>query len=643
MPTHTIYLDTETERIRPGCLAPPLVCMAYHGGEATKVATLQHWSEVEPTLRGWLTGGTDLLIGHNMAFDMCVLAAQFPDLLEPIWDAYHTGRVRDTMLRCQLIAIEEGWFGHPQSKFSLDWLCQRYLGTGKIEEESAWRLRFGELRHLPIAEWPVLAVQYAKGDTDLTRALWQEVAHFPLDPDEEVRQNQNAFALQLSSCWGLFTDQPRAKALQRDLQGKMAGLEAQLTQQGLLRGCSCHKVPHTKTCRLGSKDMTVIRTAVASAFPGPEVVRGVDEDGYQILAPKDLPLTEKFQVATDAETLKAAAARLPSATTKHPLVALAERNKVEKILGTFVDHIVGNPVINPNYKCLVESGRTSSYATKDKATGVMIGMNIQQLPREGGVRELFIPRPGKVLLSADYNIAELCALAEVLEHLFGAGTSQLAQDIRNGLDPHKVVAADLLSVTYPEVLQMLAEPKDSERYKLAKEMRQLAKALNFGLPGGLGAESFVGFAAGYGVVITVERAQQLKALWLRRYPEMQQYFAHFATLSQESGDCFSVTQLYSNRVRGGLHYCNGCNTSFQGLVADGAKQAFYEVSRQCFITGGTLRGARPVGFIHDEIILEGLESHGEELCRIMRDVMGRWIRSVPVGVDFKVMDRWTKE
>ena len=167
---------------------------------------------------------------------------------------------------------------------------------------------------------------------------------------------------------------------------------------------------------------------------------------------------------------------------------------------------------------------------------------------------------------------------------------------------------------------------------------------NFGYPGGLGAEAFVKFAAGYGVIISVERGKALKQIWLRRYSEMVWYFEHFSNLAEESGDCFSFTQLYSNRGRGDLHYTNACNTPFQGLVADGAKAALYEVVRQCFIPGGSLRGARPVAFIHDEIILEGRPEHGPILTAIMVEKMGEWIGAVPIQADYRVMETcWTKE
>src|SRR5579859_5554839 len=49
-----------------------------------------------------------LLIGHNIAFDLAVLAHEDPSLLPLIFQAYVRGRIRDTGIRQQLIDIAKG-------------------------------------------------------------------------------------------------------------------------------------------------------------------------------------------------------------------------------------------------------------------------------------------------------------------------------------------------------------------------------------------------------------------------------------------------------------------------------------------------------------------------------------------------------
>lgn len=56
-----------------------------------------------------------------------------------------------------------------------------------------------------------------------------------------------------------------------------------------------------------------------------------------------------------------------------------------------------------------------------------------------------------------------------------------------------------------------------------------------------------------------------------------------------------VAVTSTGRVRGGCTYCSARNTPFQGLAADGAKLALYDLTR---------RGYRVVAFVHDEIWIE---------------------------------------
>src|SRR5690606_24527505 len=61
--------------------------------------------------------------------------------------------------------------------------------------------------------------------------------------------------------------------------------------------------------------------------------------------------------------------------------------------------------------------------------------------------------------------------------------------------------------------------------KKIKRARDCAKVANFGLPGGLGAQSLVDYArASYGVIITLDDAYDLKKKWVQSWPEMQKYF-----------------------------------------------------------------------------------------------------------------------
>jgi DNA polymerase I-like protein with 3'-5' exonuclease and polymerase domains len=128
---------------------------------------------------------------------------------------------------------------------------------------------------------------------------------------------------------------------------------------------------------------------------------------------------------------------------------------------------------------------------------------------------------------------------------------------------------------------------------------------------------------------------------------MQTYFSWINRKLGDAGE-MTVKQLVSGRVRGGVGYCDGCNTLFQGLAADGAKNALYNVAKACYVdTQNPLFGCRPVNFVHDEIIIEAPRQTAHEaaieLSRIMNASMSKYIKQVPITSSPAMMDRWYKD
>ena len=93
--------------------------------------------------------------------------------------------------------------------------------------------------------------------------------------------------------------------------------------------------------------------------------------------------------------------------------------------------------------------------------------------------------------------------------------------------------------------------------------------------------------------------------------------------------------MYAGRYRGNTFYCAEKNTPFQGLAADGAKLALYELDKN---------GFKINGFVHDEIITENSEA--EEYLniqeQIMIDSMRKVVPDVLVKVESNISDFYTK-
>ena len=116
-------------------------------------------------------------------------------------------------------------------------------------------------------------------------------------------------------------------------------------------------------------------------------------------------------------------------------------------------------------------------------TGTSDPMNTQNLPRAGGERECFVPRPGFLFADCDEDMLELRTWAQAC--LETVGQSTLADALNSGVDVHLDTGGEILGgVPYEE---MKARKKETK----VKEARQSAKPVNFMLPGGGGAERLV--------------------------------------------------------------------------------------------------------------------------------------------------------
>jgi hypothetical protein len=268
--------------------------------------------------------------------------------------------------------------------------------------------------------------------------------------------------------------------------------------------------------------------------------------------------------------------------------------------------------------------------------------NVENLPTEPGCRECFVPRKGFVFVDNDYDGLELRTLAQCCK--WALGRSRLADALREGLDPHLMLAADMRGITY-DAAKARGGGKNQNDLDLYLA-RQTGKVANFGLGGGIGWATFQKQArAKYDVILTEEQAREVIATWRRTWPEMNSYFEYVKRFMGPTGEG-SIRQFKSNRIRGGCTFTEASNSFFQGLGADVAKGALYAVVRECFIGNGALRGSHPVAFVHDEIIVESPEEIGHEcaheVTRIMVEVANTWMPDVVSGAPPMLTRRLSK-
>lgn len=621
----SLIFDCETELIAAGRVAPRCVCVSV---QLVAVDTLEPHGE--PLLFDAGAGFPSFfqaaaprlawLVGHNVAFDCAVICRAWPSLAPLVWSLYDEGRVWDCGLHERLKALALGWSVHPvlgrsgvvSRGISLADLVAAHLGldvsAAKFDPSSP-RYQYARLVGVPLEEWSEEARRYALDDARLTArvacAQWRELeplaraSSLPLDEVNAgglALRSLASFSAQVGADWALFhlrawglrSSSERVEAWRADLEERKRELSQRPLEAGLLRDN-------------GKRDLKAIRAAVELAY-GEAAAR-----------------TEKGALSTSGDVLKGAGC--PT------LAALGELLEVDKLLSTFGPTLeaAARGVLNPRFNVLVRSGRTSC-----------VSPNVQQLPRAGGVREAFAPRAGCVYIGADYSTAELVALADICER-WGL-RSRMAEQIRAGRDLHLALAADVLGLSYDEAARLKREGD-----KRVNEERQRAKIPNFGLPGGLGAQGLVDYAAGAGATLSLSEAQEMRAAWFRSWPEMGPYFERVERAVEEG----RVYQVGSRRVRGAVGYTDAANSYFQGLVADGAKRALYDVVKACFMAPSSpLYGARPVLFVHDEIICEVSEARApaaaDELARLMCAAMDKHLHTLTMSADAWASRTWRK-
>lgn len=521
-----LAFDTETEAIESQPHVPrPALAVASAGDTASAVIHPDQFGQfllAHPRAR---------LVLHNASFDFAVVDHHLrrrgeDEARAAWWDVVEAGRMHDTMILDQPIGLARR-DAEPVPR-NLAEVALEYARL-EISKDDPFRMRFGELID---ADWDAADdgfFRYAVADAIVTlrafrvmlleaQRLMIESAGAVVDVDEVLTrygplsasiQVKGAIALSEIERFGMHVDLGRVRSAEADLRG---GIEAAATDlQGMCPG--------------------LFRTNKDGQTGEPVLVRtngGAPSISEEALREKLRDVLDKAHQATGRTLAIPTTARTGKLSTSAK--AWAEHTDLDPFIGKWlqlkdraklVQFFAGlqAPVVHPRYRPLLRTGRTACSRP-----------NIQQIPREGPFRRAFIPAPGHFLLAVDYSFIELRTLAAHCLKLYGH--SELASVIRDGRDPHAHTAAMIVGIPYEEFLTWKDEETPIElnglvlpRKQHFKSARQLAKPINFGVPGGLGAASLVDYARHtYKVEMTPEQAGAFRDKLIREiYPELSIY------------------------------------------------------------------------------------------------------------------------
>lgn len=250
--------------------------------------------------------------------------------------------------------------------------------------------------------------------------------------------------------------------------------------------------------------------------------------------------------------------------------------------------------------------------------------NLQNIPirtEEGRkIRCAFKAAPGHSFLSADYSQIEL----RILAHL-SQDTTLMNAFIRGG-DIHRLTASLVFNVSEEEV---------------SKEMRHLAKAVNFGILYGQQA-----FGLSQQLGISFQEASRFISTYFERYPKIKSFLETCKEQARDTG--YAVTFTGRRRPLVDIHSKNpalkaaaerlAVNTPIQGAQADIIKLAMIQIQKQLQETPNL--GAMILQ-IHDELIFEAPDQHLSSLTSLVKNSMEHIVKlSVPLTVDVSIGKNW---
>ena len=347
---------------------------------------------------------------------------------------------------------------------------------------------------------------------------------------------------------------------------------------------------------------------------GPFNINSTKQLGELLFEKLGLPPVKKTKTgySTNADVLE-------KLKNKHPIIpAIMDYRMLTKLKSTYADGLM---------KVIGEDGRIhTTFQNLVTATGRLSSTepNLQNIPVRtdlgAEIRKMFIPRPGCVLVAADYSQIELRVLAHI------ADDPVMQEAFRSGQDIHTVTASQVFDVPAEQVTSL---------------QRRHAKAVNFGIVYGISE-----FSLAEDIGVSRFEAKDYIDSYLANYSGVRQYMKDVVDQARERG--YTQT-LYGRRrwipelkstnfnIRSGAERVT-LNTPIQGTAADLIKLAMIRVDRAL---ADTYPQAKLILQVHDELIVECPENVASEVAQLVSKEMEQIAAlRVPLVADAKWGSSW---
>lgn len=302
----------------------------------------------------------------------------------------------------------------------------------------------------------------------------------------------------------------------------------------------------------------------------------------------------------------------------HPVIEkILTYREIFKLKTTYIDTLP---------QLVDKKNRVHTHYTQDTATGRLASRdpNLQNIPirTELGqrIRKAFIAPPKFKLVGADYSQIELRIIASM------AGDENMINSFKNEEDIH---------------IRTASEINDLPIDKVTPEMRQAAKAINFGIIYGMSP-----FGLAKTLKISHEEAQNYIDKYFVLHSKILNYIEELKNLARENGyteTLFGRKRFVPELTSGYARFQNqaeriAINAPIQGTAADLIKMAMIEIDEELPKISSK---SKMILQIHDELIFEAPDKDAVKVAQFVKEKMEKiYELKVPIKVEVSIGDNW---
>lgn len=278
---------------------------------------------------------------------------------------------------------------------------------------------------------------------------------------------------------------------------------------------------------------------------------------------------------------------------------LLEYKRISKLI-TFIESWEDLQVdgkIYPSFNITARTGRTTCN-----------NPNLQQCPQDSYVRNLIEARPGWKLAELDYSQLELRVASWL------SGDINMQHAYQSGSDLHSKTTELLFGDT--------SELSHDEQ----KRKRTQSKSANFGFLYGMVAKTFIKYALGFGLTITQEESEKIRADFFNAYPRLLVWHEECKEFARQHGYIESPIgrKRWFDNINGydfkkrSADERQAINSPVQGFGSDLCTSALAEIvfSKELDHTRFNVLGS-----VHDAILFEIKDDYVEELVPKLQSIM----------------------